>query len=653
MEPRVEKLLDQLRYHRELYYNDIEPEEGREAISDEAYDAIEQELQGLAEDDSNIAEALAEVGRPPGASFAEVKHDPPMLSLDKVFNEDDLSSWLDKQGGEEMLLWPKFDGVSLSIVYQNGQLIRAATRGDGQSGEDITANIGCVANIPTRLTSDFSGEVRGEVVMHKDDFADYNKRAEENGLRIFANPRNAVSGSLRLKNPARDRHMNFYPFDLIGFDGPVVEGLEELGFVTSDHGEGSQLIEIVDYINQTENERNQRPYELDGVVIRIKDEAAYQKAGATSHHPRGAIAYKMAAEIVETKLLEIEWQVGKTGLVAPRGRMEPVWVAGAMVEYASLHNLAVIAERDIRLGDLVQLRRSGEVIPQVLGPVDIKKRKGNEVVIEAPADCPSCGGELREEGDSRLLYCDNRQCSQQIQRRLEHWVSRPAADIDALGEKLLAKLMDHDVIESIADIYRLDRETLMPDGTPLFTGLGDKSVARLLDSIANSKDLGLRRALIGLSIPLASEGTAKRLCRAGFETIEDIAAASEDELSQIEDIGPMVAQSIHNSLNHEDLLHEVQQLRHLGINLSVKDEDRPKDQAGALSGKRIVISGTLSVSRSQFAQLLEEAGAEVSGSVSKKTDILVCGENAGSKEEKARNLGVTILNEAEARKLIS
>lgn len=652
MKAKTKELLDELSYHRNIYYNDAPPEPGREPISDEAYDAIEEKLRVIAESDPEVAAALEQVGATPAASFAPVEHTPPMLSLAKVYSEEELASWLSGQNGEEMLLWPKFDGVSLSLHYANGSLSLAATRGDGHTGEDVTGNVSTVANLPRKLKKGFSGEVRGEVVMHKDDFKSYNQAAAKSGERLFANPRNAVSGTLRLKSPAKDRKLTFYPFDLIGHNGDVVVGLEELGFKTSDHSSASDLDEIMRYINKTDQERNQRPYELDGVVIRIADENIFQEAGSTSHHPRGSIAYKLAAEIVETKLLDVEWQVGKTGLVAPRGRLEPVWVAGAMVEFASLHNLAVIEERDIRLGDRVQLRRSGEVIPQILGPVDAGKRDGSEKKIAAPQDCPSCGEKLQEEGQSRMLYCRNRSCAQQLQRRLEHWVSRPAADIDALGEKLLIKLMDAEVIESIADLYRLDQETLMPEGEPLFAGLGQKSTSRLLDSIANSKNLGLRRALIGLSIPLASEGTAKRLCWAGYKTIEEIQSASEEELAEIEDIGPMVAASIKETLSRQDINHEIEQLRHLGVNLSVKDEDI-RQTKGKLQGKKIVLTGSLSLPRKQFASLLEKEGATLSSSVSKNTDIVVCGENAGSKRAKAESLGINILSEDEARQLLA
>ena len=639
----TDELLAQLHHHRQVYYNNAPGK----AISDAAYDAIEAELIARSASDPTIKESLSDVGASTISNlFTSVIHAEKMLSLDKVYELEELRDWTEGYQAKQFVLWPKFDGVSLSLVYEQGRLVRAATRGDGSQGEDITANTHMVANLPRTLASTFSGEVRGEVVMHLSDFKKWNTN---NPDKAFANPRNAVSGSLRLKDSRKgpSRKMHFYPFDIVEADN-LAQTLRQIGFTVVGGESATMFEEIENYINKIVTERASLEFEIDGVVVRLADYQEYQKAGVTSHHPKGALAFKMAAEIVETDLLEVQWQVGKSGMVSPRGRLAPIFVAGATIEYVSLHNLSVISERNIRLGQKVLLRRSGEVIPQVLGPAP--GQTGGKI-IKPPSCCPSCGGSIVEEGQSKLLRCLNNQCPAQLQRRIEHWCSREASDIDALGARWIERLIEHKLVSSISDLYNLCEEDLLPNGEPLFPGLGQKSARRLLESIGASRQVGLRRTLIGFSIPLASAGTAKRLCLFGFETIESIQAASESELASVDDVGPLVAASLRETLNREDVKKEIAELRKAGVSLDRRDSDAP--QSGSLQNKRIVLTGSLSVNRKEFASLLEAAGAHVSGSVSVKTDWLVCGDGGGSKKQKAEKLGVSIIDETQARALLS
>jgi DNA ligase (NAD+) len=397
-------------------------------------------------------------------------------------------------------------------------------------------------------------------------------------------------------------------------------------------------------------------YELDGVVIKLLDRAAYEAAGETGHHPKGAIAFKLPPEVAITRLLEVDWTPGKTGQLTPRGRVERVFVSGTHIEHVSLHNLAVIAARDIRVGDRVYILRRGDVIPFVSGVVDPTERDGSERVIEPPAVCPSCGGPLVLVGESTVVMCENTQgCPAQRLRRLIQWCSRAGADVEGLSEARLEQLIDAGLVSAPSDVYRLDYGTLMPDGKARFEGWGERSVRNLLAAIEKSKAVGLRRALVGWSIPLTSEGTAKRICRHGYESVEQLQDATVEELCEVDDVGPVVAHAMREFLDQPATKEEITVLRELGVSLDVRDEDRPV-QARAdspFAGKTVVITGTLSVERKEFQVLLEAAGAKASGSVSAKTDYLVAGESAGSKLTKAQSLGVSVLTEDQARAMLA
>ena len=428
------------------------------------------------------------------------------------------------------------------------------------------------SGIPDRIEADGRTEVRGELVMLRSTFAAYNAEHPDKPL---INPRNAAAGTIRAKDPAtvKGRDLRFFAFDLYVEDGASADlerALRDLGFDAADmrHCDDAEAAQAV--IAEIEATRNDLDYDLDGAVLRLADRGAYAAAGTRSNSPRGALAFKFAAEEKTTVLADVVWDVGKIGKVAPVAVLEPVFVGGTTVTRATLANQEVIRARDVRIGDTVLVRRAGDVIPFVAGVLDAAKRTGDEREIEPPAECPSCGQPLTEQGNSRELYCTNVACPAQTVRRLIHWASRAAADIEAVGPVWIERLNEHKLLERVSDFYALTREQLLE-----FEGIADVSADRMIESIKATCDVGLRRALIGLAIPMASEATATRLCRAGYKTLEEVADASEEELQEVEDIGPKVAASLHSHLNREATREELKRLRELGVSLDVLDEDLP------------------------------------------------------------------------------
>ena len=585
-----------------------------------------------------------------------------MLSLEKATTDAELDAFLARFPGQTFALWPKFDGLSLSVLYRGGRLSRAATRGNGEVGQDVTVNVrgGDVHGMPEVLPERIDCEVRGEVVMLRSDWRAYNAAHEDKPL---ANARSAAAGTLLAKDRIKvaDRPVTFYAFDLIRLgDGAtnrkLAEELTTLGFIVEGYAESADPATIRSYIKQILESRHDVDYELDGVVIKLVDRAAYEAAGQTGHHPKGAIAFKLPPEVAVTRLLEVDWTPGKTGQLTPRGRVERVFVSGTHIEHVTLHNLAVIAARDIRVGDRVYILRRGDVIPFVSGVVDPAERDGSERIIEPPAACPSCGGPLVLVGESRVVMCENSQgCPAQRLRRLIHWCSRAGADVEGLSEARLEQLVDAGLVSTPSDIYRLDYATLMPEGKARFEGWGERSVQNLLAAIEKSKGVGLRRALVGWSIPLTSEGTAKRICRHGYESVEQLQSATVEEMCEVDDVGPVVAEALRKFLDLPATRDEIAALRELGVSLDVRDEDRPVQVRAdsPFAGKTVVITGTLSVDRKEFQALLEAAGAKASGSVSAKTDYVIAGESAGSKLTKAQSLGVPVLSEDDVRVMLS
>ena len=653
---RIGELAARVTDLRDAYYR------GEPKLADADYDAIEDELRALIAEHPDLApdpNPLEQVGAP-SVLHAPVRHSRPMLSLEKATTPAQVAAFFARFPGQPVLVMPKLDGLSLALVYDGGRLARAVTRGDGTTGDDVTPLVRALAEgVPERIDGGGRVEVRGELVMLRSTFAAYNQRHPDKPL---INPRNAAAGTVRAKDPAvvAERRLRFFAFDLYSEDGAHADleaALRELGFDAADMRHCDTAAEAQAVIEEIEAERNELDYDLDGAVLRLADRNAYAAAGTRANSPRGALAFKYAAEEKTTILADVLWDVGKIGKVAPVAVLEPVFVGGTTVTRATLANQEVIRARDVRIGDTVLVRRAGDVIPFVAGVLDASARTGEEREIVAPAECPSCGQPLTEQGNSRELYCTNVTCPAQTVRRLIHWASRAAADIDAIGPVWIERLNEAGLLDRPSDFYALERDTLLG-----FERIADVSADRMLESIDRSRGVGLRRALIGLAIPMASEGTAAKLCRAGFRTLEEVADAGEEALQQVEDVGPKVAASIDAHLNRESTRAELARLRELGVSLDVREEDLPPAVSGdaPLTGKTVVITGSLAdprsgekVPRPAFQRLAERAGATTASSVSAATDLLITGENVGaSKTAKAEKLGVEVVDQGEVWRLL-
>ncbi|NUT91526.1 MAG: NAD-dependent DNA ligase LigA [Saccharothrix sp.] len=645
---RIQELADQVVVLRDAYYR------GSPKVADAEYDAIEDELRELVAAHPEFApdpNPLDQVGAP-AVLHAPVRHSRPMLSLEKATKPEQVAAFFDRFPGQPVVVMPKLDGLSLAVVYEDGRLARAVTRGDGTTGDDVTVLVkALVDGVPHQVDAPGRVEVRGEAVMLRSTFAAYNTAHPDKPL---INPRNAAAGTLRAKDPATvaERRLQFFSFDLDAGTAAtdLEQGLRTLGFAVADmrHCTDAEAAQAV--ITEIERQRNDLDYDLDGAVLRLAERDAYAAAGTRSNSPRGALAFKFAAEEKTTVLADVVWDVGKTGKIAPVAVLEPVFVGGTTVTRATLANQEVIRARGIRIGDTVLVRRAGDVIPFVAGVLDESARTGAEREIVPPVVCPSCGQALVEQGNSRELFCTNLACPAQTVRRLVHWASRAAADIEAVGPKWIERLAEVGLLEHPSDFYRLTADQLLE-----FDRIGEVSAARMVESIDASRGVGLRRALIGLAIPMASEGTATRLCRAGFGSLEEVADASEEQLVAVEDIGPKVAASLHEHLTR--LRPELECLRANGVSLDVREEDLPPVVASdaPLAGKTVVITGAINdprsgekVPRPTFQRLCEKAGATAASSVSANTDLLITGADVGaSKLTKAEKLGVTVVDQGE------
>jgi DNA ligase (NAD+) len=645
---RIQELADQIVVLRDAYYR------GSPTVADAEYDAIEDELRSLIEANPELApdpNPLEQVGAPT-VLHAPVRHSRPMLSLEKATRPEQVEAFFSRFPGQSVVVMPKLDGLSLALVYENGHLARAITRGDGTTGDDVTPLVRALTDgVPAKLDVQDRVEVRGEAVMLRSTFAAYNAAHPDKPL---INPRNAAAGTLRAKDPVTvaERRLQFLAFDLLSdqAEADLEAALQTMGFTVADmrHCDDAAAAQAV--ITTIEQQRNDLDYDLDGAVLRLADRDAFAAAGTRSSSPRGALAFKFAAEEKTTVLADVVWDVGKTGKIAPVAWLEPVFVGGTTVTRATLANQEVIRARDIKIGDTVLVRRAGDVIPFVAGVLDASKRTGDEQDIVPPVVCPSCGFPLTEQGNSRELFCTNVSCPAQTVRRLIHWASRAAADIDAIGGVWIERLAEAGILEHPSDFYHLTAERLLE-----FDRIGEVSAARMIESINASRQVGLRRAMIGLAIPMASEGTAARLCRAGFGSLEAVAEAGEEGLVAVDDIGPKVAASLIEHLNR--LRPELERLRAAGVSLDVREEDLPPVvAAGApLAGKTVVVTGSISdprsgekVARPAFQRLCEKAGATIASSVSASTDFLITGADVGAaKLTKAEKLGVTVVDQSE------
>jgi DNA ligase (NAD+) len=648
---RIQELADQVMVLRDAYYR------GSPLVADAEYDAIEDELRGLIDAHPESApdpNPLDQVGAP-AVLHAPIRHSRPMLSLEKATRPEQVVAFFNRFPGQPVVVMPKLDGLSLALVYEEGRLARAVTRGDGTTGDDVTVLVRALTDgVPDRVEAPGRVEVRGEAVMLRSTFTAYNVAHPD---RPLINPRGAAAGTLRAKDPATvaERHLRFFAFDLDtsdpdGAETDLEDGLRTLGFTVADMRHCTDADAAQAVITEIEAQRGDLDYDLDGAVLRLANRDAYAAAGTRSSSPRGAMAFKFAAEEKTTVLADVVWDVGKTGKIAPVAQLEPVFVGGTTVTRATLANQEVIRARGIRIGDTVLVRRAGDVIPFVAGVLDESRRTGAEREIVPPTECPSCAQPLTEQGNSRELFCTNVACPAQTARRLAHWASRAAADIEAIGPVWIERLAEAGILEHPSDFYALTKETLLE-----FERIGEVSATRMIESIDASRGVGLRRALIGLAIPLASEGTATRLCRAGFGSLEEVADAGEERLVAVEDIGPKVAASLTEHLTR--LRPELARLRERGVSLDVREEDLPPVVASdaPLAGRTVVITGTISdprsgekVPRPTFQRLCEKAGATTASSVSANTDLLITGADVGaSKLTKAEKHDVAVVDQGE------
>lgn len=656
---RVEELTKLLNQYNKEYYVLDKP-----SVSDREYDRLMQELIELEAQYPELKSSTSPTVRVGGAileGFNKVQHEKPMLSLGNAFNEGDLRDFDARirkvSPNISYVCELKIDGLAVTLHYRDGQFVKGATRGDGVVGEDISENLKTIQTIPLHIPYKEPLEVRGEVYMSKATLDKLNKQRAEKGEELFANPRNAAAGSLRQLDSriAAKRELAMFCYAVPSAEelgcqthDESLQKIEELGFNVNPNREVCDSIDgVLAYIEKWSTNRFDLPYEIDGIVIKVNQLNEQQKLGSTVKSPRWAIAYKFPAEEVETILKDIIFTVGRTGMVTPNAVLEPVRVAGTRVSRATLHNEDYVKERDIRINDRVIIRKAGEIIPEVVKPV-IDARHGDEAPFEMIQDCPRCGSELIREAGEADYYCLNIDCPARIVESLCHFVSRDAMNIDGLGVKVVEQLYDNQLIENVADIYKLQKEQLLP-----LERMGEKKVTNLLTAIENSKQNSLERLLFGLGVRHVGSKTAKVLA-AHFETIDALMQATFDDFKGIAEIGDVIANSIVHYFTQDANVQLINELKALGLNMSYTGvKVSTANEANEFYGKTVVLTGTLAtLSRKEAGVKLEALGAKVSGSVSAKTDFLVAGEKSGSKLKKAQELGVTVIDEEMMLKMI-
>ena len=653
---RYEELKEIIQKHAYLYHTEDKPE-----ISDAEYDLYFKELLDLEKAHPNFVESNSpsqRVGSKPLDGFTKSEHLSPMLSLENAFNNEDLIDFERKikerslvEGAIVYSAEPKLDGVAVNLLYENGKLVKASTRGDGKVGEDITHNIKTIKTIPLALIgSKFpnSLEARGEVFINKSDFDQINEDSEKKGEKVFANPRNAAAGSLRQLDPSvtskRPLKIFIYGFGVLE-DKDLPDNQYEMLSMASRWGLPinsetkicNSLQESIDYFEYINSKRDKLNYEIDGVVYKVNDFGLQKKLGQVSRAPRWAIARKFPAEVGRTLLKKISFQVGRLGSITPVAELDPVLVGGVTISNASLHNFDEIDRLDVREGDHVLLKRAGDVIPQII-EVDLKVRPESAKKVKTPQFCPCCEEPLNKDEDGVVLRCNNKKCPDQLIEVFKHFVSRNAMNIDGLGEKILEQFIEEKLITKIDDLYSLAHEEISE-----LPGLGDKSAKNLIESIEKSKNISMNRFIYALGIREVGETTALNLSL-HFSNLEELMGADQDDLLEINDIGPVAATYIEEYFKDKSNRDTVYSLLEKGITL----ETNKIISDSFVLGKTIVITGSFSsFSRSQLKETLIKMGAKVSSSVSSKTDYLVSGTSPGSKLKKAEELGITILNEQE------
>jgi DNA ligase (NAD+) len=660
---RVAELRAEITEHNRLYYLEAAP-----TISDREYDALYRELADLEAAHPELAASdspTQRVGGAPLAEFTQIRHQVPMLSLDNTYSEGEVGEFYRRvqkalpHRDVPVIIEPKIDGVAVSLFYQHGALQYAATRGDGVMGDDITQNARTIRTIPPKLkgTAPEKLEVRGEVYLPNAGFARMNEARIEAGQAVFANPRNAAAGSLKQLDPAivATRPLAFIAHSFGLLEGAELRSQTEMYALLDACGlKRSERLwharteaEILAAIRELDSLRHSFPYATDGAVVKVDDFAQRARLGLTSKSPRWAMAYKYQAERADTRLTDIQVQVGRTGVLTPVAQLEPVTVSGTRVARATLHNAEEIARKDIRIGDIVTIEKAGEIIPAVVA-VRTDLRTGREQVFVMPPRCPSCGAEVVQDPEGVAIRCQNLACPAQVKRRLQHFASRGAMDIEGLGEAMVEQLVGHGLVRTVPEIYALTVEQLLT-----LERMGEKSAANLLAGIGASKAQPVWRLIHGLGI-LHVGATGARALAAHFGTLDKLQAAALDEIRRVPDIGEVVGLSVFEFVQSPANAESLDKLRAAGLNFGERDPASARADAGGspIAGSRWVITGTLSQAREEITELILEKGGKVSGSLSNKTNFLLAGEEAGSKLEKARTLGVKVVDEPEFRRML-
>ena len=649
MKERIRELQKLLtRYNYEYHVED------NPSIPDSEYDKLLHELielEGKYPEYKTDTSPTVRVGGEILSGFEKVEHSSPMLSLGNAFNEEDLRAFdqrVRNNAGEVTYMCElKIDGLAVSLTYEEGRFTRGATRGDGTVGENITENLRTIHAIPLTVDSDLTFEVRGEAYMPKRSFINLNEKRAEEGKQEFQNPRNAAAGSLRQLDPklAAARNLSVFLYSVTSPEALDAESqsgaldkLDELGFKTNKERRlMTSIDEVIEYVDYWTTHRSELAYEIDGIVIKVNNLSTQEELGYTVKSPRWAIAYKFPAEEVVTEILDIELTVGRTGVITPTAILEPVKVAGTTVGRASLHNHELIEERDIRIGDKVVIRKAGDIIPEVVR--SLKEERTDQAVYEAPTTCPSCGHDTVHLEDEVAIRCINPACPAQLTEGIIHFVSRGAMNIDGLGEKVVRQLFDAELITDVSDLYKLQYDDLIG-----LERMGDKKVTNLLNAIEASKTAPLSKLLFGLGIRFLGS-KASRLIAEEYGSMEEVLNATKEQLIEIPEIGDKIADSIVTYTQNEDFIELVNKLETAGLNLT---EEKEELSGTVFDGMTFVLTGKLvEMTRGEAKDSIESYGGKVTGSVSKNTDVVVAGEDAGSKLEKANELGITVWNERE------
>jgi DNA ligase (NAD+) len=664
VEKKVESLRENIRHHEYLYYVLDQP-----SISDQEFDRLMKQLKDLEAEHPQLItpdSPTQRVGGKPREGFVKVRHSSPMLSLDNTYNEEELRAWerrvheLSGRKDVDYVCELKLDGMSLALVYEGGRLARGVTRGDGTTGEDVTLNVRTVRSIPLSIDLDKlkkagippTFEVRGELLMPTAAFKKLNEERERNGLPTFANPRNFTAGTVRQldANVTAERRLDFFPYILLQNGRTHFErhwetltALDKAGFkVNQNRKLVHSMDEVWAFIQQWEGKRDSLPYEIDGIVTKVDRTGLQDELGFTGKAPRWAIAYKYAARAGITKLENVRWQVGRTGKLTPVAELAPVPIGGTTVRNATLHNMDEIGRLAVKIGDYVQVERGGDVIPKVAKVIEDKDHPRGTNEIEAPEKCPVCGTKVvRTEGEVDYR-CVNANCPAKLLGTILHFASRGVMNIDGMGEALVTQLTEKGLVKNVADIYKLTKGDLLS-----LERFADKSAQNILDEIENSKKLPLERVIYGLGIRMVGERTAQFLAE-HFGSMEALANASVEELQGVNEVGPKIGESIAEFFSNPANRKLVERLGEAGLTF----KGQKKERGTKLAGKTFVLTGTLAkYTRDEARKMIEDAGGKVTGSVSKKTDYVVAGADAGSKLDKAKELGVPVIDEKEMEKL--